>query len=462
MISNINSMLNSSQNRSSSNHTVLTNTGPLAKLSSEIKLIESLSPIKLISSEAINIQGKPAQLLQATTSQQQAFSLINTGTPIPTLGDKSAQLSTSNHTQASLTFPTGTQNTATQNPIQNQVQNLTMASRVINLTVTSIPANPNATPNTQLAMVTDGQDEFPILSQTMLKKGDVVRVLVDANNNVQVLPNKTNTSLPLAMEALKQSLPKQLSSNDMSLLIKQLQSLNASTSANLPPRIQQALSQLIQNIPNLTSLMDSPAAMKQAIQSSGLFSESLLKNNNPQLPADLKLNLTRLNNTQESNIARPVSFPTEQIANAIERITTNQLRHFSDPNQMGAQTYPLNIELPIKDGLTSNLIGIQIDQEAKDNEKPDHERRWLVKLKFDFEETGPFEARTSIQGDKVGVIFAAENPETVQKLRQNMAQLKKQLAEKDIEVERLDVFQAKLQEDKPTTNHNQSLIDVRT
>jgi hypothetical protein len=553
MISDIQSMLNASSGKQSnatnnSSNNILGNTGTIAKLSSEIKLIENLSLIKFQGSESLNFLGKPAQLLHATSSQQ-PFTLINTGAPIDISDIQNAKLYKTNSLQASLTLPVENQPSKTgvnQNaPQVRQADNLMLASRVVNLTVTSVtPATNNignvplSTTNTQptslapqtssvqtfstqtsstqtsstqtsstqtssaqisnaqttnpqtvspqlaaasiqaktinqpltvntpqLATVSDGKAEFPILSQTPLKKGDIVRIMVDANNNMQVLPAKTSATAPTVQtEALKQSLPKQLSLGDMSQLVKQLHNLNEASNANLPPQTQQALKQLIQNMPALGALTTSPEAMKQAIQTSGLFSESLLANDSKtQIPADLKLNLTKLKDTQESiGPLRIGNVPTEQIANAIERITTSQLRHFSEPNQINTPTYPLHIELPIKHGQSPSFVQIEINKDASTAEQEKQDRRWLVKLKFDFEETGRFDARASIQANKVGILFAAEDPETVQKLQKNLPTLKQQLKDKDIEVERLDAFQAKLDKEKANIVNTQSLIDVRT
>ena len=512
MISDIQSMLNASSgkqsNGASSGNNVLGSTGTIAKLSSEIKLIENLSLIKFQGSESLNFQGKPAQLLHATSAQH-PFTLVNTGTPIDVNNIQNAKLHKSNGLQASLTMPLDTQTSkiATNNPNIPQIRqadNLMLASRVVNLTVTAVapsatatqaqgptpltplqapPYQANATPHIQasvtspsnttitshtspiLATVSDGNTEFPIVSQTPLKKGDVVRVMVDANNNMQVLPAKNHPAPnSIQVEALKHSLPKQLSFGDMSQLVRQLHALNETSSANLPPQTQQALKQLMQNMPTLGTLTTSPEAMKQAIQTSGLFSESLLANDSKtQIPADLKLNLMQLKDAQENSAAlRLTGVPTEHIASAIERITTNQLRHVSDQNQINGPSYPLHIELPIKNGQTPSFVRMEIDKDAATEEQAKQDRRWLVKLKFDFEETGRFDARASVQANKVGILFAAEESDTVQKLRQNIPSLKQQLKDKDIEVERLEAFQAKLEKEKSHINNTQSLIDVRT
>ncbi|MGB0783858.1 MAG: flagellar hook-length control protein FliK [Marinomonas sp.] len=527
MISDIQSTLNKTSGNQSANTTssrIPNYTGTIAKLSSEIKLIESLSVIKFQGSEAIHFQGKPAQILHATSAQQ-PFTIINTGQALDISTIKTAQLNKTDPLQPSLTIPVESQTNKVGNTPQtriNQNTDLTLASRVVYLTVTSTPASMTSTtipatamPSNPLAglppppsiapsppyhplsssqapqssgslttslpaqpsnatasvatpqqvTVTDGTSEFPILSQTPLKKGDTLRVLVDASNNMQVLPTKiTSTSVSPHVEALKQSLPKQLSLGDMTQLVKQLQTLSESSPSTLPPQTQQALKQLMQNIPNLAALTASPDAMKQAMQTSGVFTETLLVNDSKTLiPADLKLNLTRLKETQDNvSTGRLASIPTEQIANAIERITTNQLRHFSDPNQISTITYPLHIELPIKQGQSLNFVQIAIDKDASTQEQTKQDRRWLVKLKFDFEETGRFDARVSIQANKVGILFAAEDPETVQKLQKNMSALKQQLKDKDIEVERLDAFQTKLEKDTINVTKSQSLIDVRT
>ncbi|MFQ3185319.1 MAG: flagellar motor switch/type III secretory pathway protein FliN [Marinomonas primoryensis] len=546
MISDIQSMLNPSSGKQSnvSSNVTLGNAGTLAKLSSEIKLIENLSLIKFQGSETLNFQGKPVQLLHVS-SLQQPFTLINTGTPISITDMSNAQLNKTSQFQASLTVPAETFSRLTpssrpmeSNPPSPQtkpIENLILASRVVNLTVVSTPTSTNIAPssqtinsqpsitqqplshpkentqatnspttqtaNTQVVntpqnntrktdtpptnntlsksqpvtvtvTVTDGKTEFPIISQTTLKKGDVIRVLVDANNILQALPPKANLSATTTpqLDALKQSLPKQLSFDDMSQLVKQLQTLNEASPSTLPPQTQQALKQLVQSLPNLATLTASPETMKQAIQTSGLFSESLLLNNNKmQLPVDLKLNLERLKDIQENTgvlrlgNAAGNNIPTEQIANAIERITTNQLRHMTDPIQIGTPNYPLHIELPIKDGQTHHLTQIEINQDSSTKDDPKRDRRWLVKLKFDFEETGRFDARASIQANKIGIIFAAEDPDTVQKLQKNLPALKQQLKDKDIDVERLDTFQSILdREEKNDLIKTQSLIDVRT
>lgn len=615
MISDIKSLINGRASSSDGGSVNVSNLGTIAKLSNEMKLIENLSLIKFQGSETTLFQGKPVQLLHAS-SQHQPFTLINHGTPIDITDLNNVKLNKVGSHQATLQLPADQSATRLSNQpatgVPSRTHSLNMASQVIQLTVvsslpnsgasqvspsatrvvtnppttnatpsvsshgtamttnqanttsasitpqansqTSNPTTPLSQPNStpshlsptvqatslqtppspgqttqnqtaqssnttnptpfgqinsssskttntttvaahysqaasslsskqtsaqssvisnpaqasaQAVKVTDGQTEFQIITQTPLKKGDTIRVFVDANNQLQSLPAKEqNSTRPIQTEALRQSLPKQLPAADMTRLINQLQTLADSANGEMPPRTQEALKQLVQHLPSLSQITSGAESMKQAMQVSGLFSESLLLNDQKlQIPADLKLNLERLKDSQEMLPTQrsTVSLPTEQIASAIERITTNQLRHLAEPSQINTQIYPLQIEIPIKEHQQHRLIQVEIDKDPSQSEVTDHDRRWLVKLQFDFEETGRFDARTSIQGNKVGILFAAESLDTVQKLQRNMPNLKDKLSQKDIEIERIDAFQANLKKAEKTKHTNQpSLIDVRT
>ncbi|KZN12905.1 flagellar hook-length control protein FliK [Marinomonas sp. TW1] len=615
MISDIKSLINGRASTSDGGSVNVSNLGTIAKLSNEMKLIENLSLIKFQGSETTLFQGKPVQLLHAS-SQHQPFTLINHGTPIDITDLNNVKLNKVGSHQATLQLPADQSATRLSNQpvtgVPSRTHSLNIASQVIQLTVvsnlpnsaasqvstgatgvvtnptttnatpsvsshgtamttnqtnttsasitpqansqTSNPTTPLSQPNStpshlsptaqatllqtppspgqttpnqttqssnttnptpfgqinsnsskttntttvaaqysqaasslsskqtlaqssivsnpaqasaQAVKVTDGQTEFQIITQTPLKKGDTIRVFVDANHQLQALPAKEqNSTRPIQTEALRQSLPKQLPAADMTRLINQLQTIADSADGEMPARTQEALKQLVQHLPSLSQITSGAESMKQAMQTSGLFSESLLLNDQKlQIPADLKLNLERLKDSQEMLPTQrsAASLPTEQIASAIERITTNQLRHLAEPGQINTQIYPLQIEIPIKEHQQHRLIQVEIDKDPSQSDATDHDRRWLVKLQFDFEETGRFDARTSIQGNKVGILFAAESLDTVQKLQRNMPNLKDKLSQKDIEIERIDAFQANLKQAEKTKHINQpSLIDVRT
>ena len=232
------------------------------------------------------------------------------------------------------------------------------------------------------------------------------------------------------------------------------------------------MDQLVRQLPNLKTLTQSPEALKQAIQTSGLFSESNLASSN-LLAKDVKLNLTRLDGAanEAKNFVQPTLPAAQQqalnmVAGAVEHITTNQLRNIVETAQQDGQTLPLNIALPIKDQRGTSMVNIRIDKDGPEheNDAQKHERRWLVQLKFEFEETGRFEARMSVQGQKVGIIFAVEAPETEQQIKANLQELKDNLRQKNVEIETLECFITKFNETtkRDVADQPQRLIDVRT
>ena len=449
MIAPLASLLNHGKSLTSPSQAGTVSAVAVEKLSQEQQSIRP-GRIQLQGLETLRFQGQDRQLISARDAQQRAFTLVNTGPALSADALNGGLLSRTAANQVQLQTADG-----------RSTHSLNLASRIVTLTLQedTKPATPPARGYT--ATVSDGEQSFNISSQQPLSKGQSLRVMLDSNQQLQVLPNKAeNALLSAQLEALKLSLPKQLSAQGMSELIRQLQVLN-NTGDPLPLRTQQALQQLLQNLPSVNQMTASAPAMKQALQSSGLFSESLLKQQHPQLNADLKLNLLRLNQAATEQAVTP-RLPTEQIANAIERLTTSQLKHFNEQANHQTQAFPLHLELPIKDLKGRSLVQLDIDQDAADKDLEPHLRRWLVKLQFDLEETGRFDARAAIQGNKVSVMFAAEQAQTQQLLQQNMAKLEQKLAQRDIQVTRLESFQAKLDKPTETLTNSPSLIDVRS
>ena len=324
------------------------------------------------------------------------------------------------------------------------------------------------------AVVTDGNEQFTLNTQHPLKVGETLTVMVDKQGQLQLYPTERPSPTATTLtEGLKQTLPKQISPQEFVSMIRQLNHLAQSGTA-LPEKVAVALEQLVKQLPNLQSLTQSSEGIKQAIQNSGLFSEHNLSQKT-NLTSDLKLNLSRLEGanleiSKQANTTGPQATHSQQamslVAGAIERITTSQVRHLIENAQQDGSILPLSIEIPIKDGQSTSVVNLRIDKDAsdKDKEVEPHKRRWLVQLKFDFEETGRFEARASIQDKKVGILFAVEAPTTEQMIRQRLDELRDNLRSKQVEVETLDCFRAKLN-DKPNQYQEptqQRLIDVRT
>ena len=350
-----------------------------------------------------------------------------------------------------------------------------------------IPATPSNTTNNAItaptaqpaaanfsAIVSDGNEQFKLTTQHPLTPGEKLTVVVDKQGQMQFLPpEKTNAPPVTLSDGLRQSMPKQITAQELVSMVRQLQTLSQSGAA-LPEKVATALDQLVKQLPNLQTLTQTSEGVKQAILSSGLFSESnLAKSTN--LTTDFKLNLSRLEgaSVEASKQAAPSVGTTtssqqamQLVTGAIERITTSQVRHLIENAQQDGSVLPLSVEIPIKDGRTTSIVNLKIDQDKsdKDNNIEPHKRRWLVQLKFDFEETGRFEARASVQDKKVGVIFAVEDPSTEKIIRERLDELRTNLRNKHVEIETLDCFRATLQ-DKPNQykeDKPQRLIDVRT
>ena len=350
-----------------------------------------------------------------------------------------------------------------------------------------IPATPSNTTNNAItaptaqpaaanfsAIVSDGNEQFKLTTQHPLTPGEKLTVVVDKQGQMQFLPpEKTNAPPVTLSDGLRQSMPKQITAQELVSMVRQLHTLSQSGAA-LPEKVATALDQLVKQLPNLQTLTQTSEGVKQAILSSGLFSESnLAKSTN--LTTDFKLNLSRLEgaSVEASTQAAPSVGTTtssqqaiQLVTGAIERITTSQVRHLIENAQQDGSVLPLSVEIPIKDGRTTSIVNLKIDQDKsdKDNNIEPHKRRWLVQLKFDFEETGRFEARASVQDKKVGVIFAVEDPSTEKIIRERLDELRTNLRNKHVEIETLDCFRATLQ-DKPNQykeDKPQRLIDVRT
>lgn len=324
--------------------------------------------------------------------------------------------------------------------------------------------------------VTDGNRQFTLNTQHPLKAGESISVFVDKQNQLQLFPSTPTTTTATALtEGLKQALPKQITAQEFHSMVRQLNALAQSATA-LPDKVSSALEQLVKQLPNLQAVTQSSDGVKNAMQTSGLFSEANLATKT-HLESDLKLNLSRLESAvaEAANKQTTPSLNSVQsnafnlVSGAIERITTGQLRTMieSAQAQQDGSLLPLSMEIPIKDGRSSSVVNLHIDKDQ--TQAPDveaHERRWLVKLKFDFEETGRFEARTSIQGQKVGIVFAVEQAATERMIRQRLDELRTNLRKKDVSIETLDCFQATLKQQRHSLSTQDAqpnrLIDVRT
>ena len=457
-----------------------------AKTVAQVAIASRPITLTVISSSAELAQ--PSGANNAVTDKAPSMSVQSVPTAIPTSKTTTSANTITPPTQTTATLtnttaaPTHTEkNTATSS--MNSTMSASLQNAATNPSNTAksaaAPLQTSSITQTQVnysAVVSDGEEQFTLTTKHPLKPGDTLNVIVDKQGQLQLYPTeRTNTTATTLTEGLKQTLPKQVTPQEFISLIRQLSTLSqAQNATTLPEKLSAAIDQLVKQLPNIQSLTQSSDGIKQAIQNSGLFSENNLANK-ANLVSDLKLNLSRLegvNNelSKQAPVTNNLSANSSQqalnmVAGAIERITTSQVRHLIESAQQDGSILPLTVEIPIKDGQSTSIVNLRIDKDDSDNETQEpHKRRWLVQLKFEFEETGRFEARASVQDKKVGVLFAVEDASTEQMIRERLDDLRANLRARDVEIETLDCFRAKLnpQPNQYQETSNKRLIDVRT
>lgn len=326
----------------------------------------------------------------------------------------------------------------------------------------------NQTTQTQYR-VSKEANEFILTSDSPLKIGEKIQVFTDSQGNIQLLPKQKELRESTLNSEFAKSLPQQITKHELVQLIQGLSRIQGNTQLN--ESTQKLIQQLLTSIPQRQDL-DSPQSVKQAIYNSGLFLENKLLNNPTNLTQDIKANWLNIQTAASQNPTNESISQTgakegldlkanEAISQAVERITSSQIRNLLEPNKLEGLTLPLNIELPIQDKDATSIFQLQIDQDKSDPSESDKKKKWLAKLLFDFPETGKFEARLNVEENKVAVIFVAEDKDTEGKIHKKSNILIKQLEDKGLEVSKLESFSKPIDKTvKTTTKH--SLIDVRT
>lgn len=317
--------------------------------------------------------------------------------------------------------------------------------------------------------VSQSSQEFILESAKPLSLGEKIPVIRDENGKLQLIPNTQDIPSKTLDSNLAKSLPQQLTKAELSQLIQSFNQLQ--TNPETDKNTQRLIQQILTSIPQSQNL-ESPQELKQALSNSGLFFENKLFNSPDNLTHDLKANLLKLQTSLVQG--QPESMSSHAyikenldqktglaISQAIERITSSQIRNLLENNKVEGLNLPLTIELPIRDKGETSVFQLQIDKDQTNNTTSPNKRRWLAKLLFDFPETGKFEARLNVEGNKLAVIFIAEEKETANRIHKQTKNLTKQLTNKGIEVTQVDSF-CKPVEDKIKSKVKRNLIDVRT
>lgn len=251
--------------------------------------------------------------------------------------------------------------------------------------------------------------------------------------------------------AARSVLPKQTPLPALLANVAYLATLDIAPSAPLPPELIQAARQLVAAIPHETRL-EFADAMRDAIDSSGLFLESRLgrdrhQKSDPGAKHDFKAGLLRLQQTVEKlqltrGASRRNAAPSRRLdypplrdappqaqpraAASIRAATSNssaltelkgqldgalarlQLMQLSVHPADNATPYWL-FELPVRSHHHVDLWQLRVERDGTDGQHP----IWTATLSFSLGEQGAVYARVALRANRVSTQFWAENPNTV-------------------------------------------------
>ena len=100
-------------------------------------------------------------------------------------------------------------------------------------------------------------------------------------------------------------------------------------------------------------------------------------------------------------------------------------------------------DLLIKDKDSHHLINFKIEEEK--NNKNDEHSNWIVTINFDFKSLGGIEAKIHLIENRISTLFNAENPNTVNKIKQHIGLLENAYKRIGLEVIKLDISHKKLE-----------------
>ena len=269
--------------------------------------------------------------------------------------------------------------------------------------------------------------------------------------------------------ALRQLFPQQQSLSDLSANLGHLRS-NPKLLQQLPPKVRQVLTRLIDAFPNSTHLAR-PDGLRRAIAQSGLFLESRLQQ--PQsasqaMQTDIKGLLARLVDTlartvEEAATDRPpaatqagatpqpgrlqaqgLSTATlgllkagenplhdlfKQASGALARIEIHQTQASQHQNGLW-----LPLELPVWDGEVLDVLQLQISRDGGHDDNESDDQPMLVRIAFEFETLGPVYASVRLHGDQVSTTWWAERPDVAGLFQEHLDLLRTRLSEAGLEV----------------------------
>lgn len=233
----------------------------------------------------------------------------------------------------------------------------------------------------------------------------------------------------------------------------------------LPEPVAKAAQQVLATRLNIDPSGFSGAALKVAMQKSGVFQEALLASGQGQAAAgDLKSGLLALKQSlgawlgnqapvpQVGVIAPPLrgqvprarggegralELPDDPIEigkvllerseAALSRLRLHQNASLPDSNPM-RQEAQWNMDVPLIVGGQQHLLHLQIQRDAEQDAKRAEERGWQVRFAINLAERGEAGAQISLRGKNIGVLIWADHADTAQALAQAVENLRDDLA----------------------------------
>jgi len=393
-----------------------------------------------------------------------------------------------------------------------------------NQPVTSLEVN---SPPLNLKNIKTGQHFYAeVISQSLSKQEIVLRlgnqllnvkssVNVATGQTIKVLAEQTPSELILKIpppinqtesinKFLRLLLPKQAPIHEFQLPLNQvLASLNkqlfpavegqTNSSRAQQAEIKHLAANIIKELPNHNSIVNT-AGLKKAIQNSGVFLESNLRqaisSGTPVIaeqllqqakhidaiqPPDLKANLVKLIQLLKN---WPTSPHTKQLAatkrvtpallldaqvkaliekseGALSKITLNQLASTNTESSTSTSRQTWQIEIPFLNNQQQESIFIKIEQEGSNNKKQrKNDRIWCVSLEMSPPKLGVIKSKLIFEGQKVSSTFWTDSIQTRLLIQQHLSLLEEQFKRAGIDLEKAHVQQGSgvsIQKAKPST-----------
>jgi len=277
-----------------------------------------------------------------------------------------------------------------------------------------------------------------------------------------------NTAAPSESigQAMRTALPQQIPLPNVFANLAAVAQASPKLTPALPPEIVELARQVMNQLPTPATAA-TPEGLRRAMENSGVFFENALVQSAqgtaplPPLTADLKGGLLSLLTTlfalikgqapettttpqqpttqytappplpnappQPQARAHPTLTPQltgqqallellRHVEGGVARIQLSQLAS-AQPEEDGRRAWLL--ELPLRNGDNVDVLQLRVERD-KDGGDKQHPAPWTVNLAFDLENLGPVNARVTLAGGAVSVVFWAQNDATTALFRQHL------------------------------------------